>query len=103
MRMLLKVQLCTKTANELSKKGTLGSTIKSILDEQKPEAAYFIEFEGNRTGLLFVHLKDASEIPRFAEPWFLAFNARVEFKPAMVPADLEAAGPSIAAAVKKFG
>ena len=103
MRMLLKVQLCTKTANDLARKGTMGSMIKSILEEQKPEAAYFIEFEGIRTGLLFVHLKDASEIPKFAEPWFLAFNAKVEFKPAMLPQDLEAAGPSIAAAVTKYG
>jgi hypothetical protein len=42
-----------------------------------------------------------SDIPRIAEPWFLAFDANIH--PAMVPADLEAAGPAIAAAAKAFG
>jgi hypothetical protein len=35
-----------------------------------------------------VDLKDASGIPRFAEPWFLTFHAHVEFRVAMTPEDL---------------
>jgi hypothetical protein len=34
----------------------------------------------------------ASERPKYAEPWFLAFGANVEFLPAMTPEDLKAAG-----------
>jgi hypothetical protein len=30
----------------------------------------------------------ASDIPRLAEPWFLSFNAEVEFRIAMTPEDL---------------
>lgn len=40
---------------------------------------------------------------RFAEPWFLAFDANIGFHPTMVPADLEKAGPDIAAAAKAYG
>ncbi|MCE9590012.1 MAG: hypothetical protein K8S99_05755 [Planctomycetes bacterium] len=103
MRMLLKIELCTQTANALVKAGKLGSTIQSILADQKPEAAYFTELEGKRTGILVVDVRNASDIPSIAEPWFLAFNARIEFHPAMIPEDLAKAGPSIEKAVKKYG
>ena len=42
-------------------------------------------------------------MPAIAEPWFLGFNAAVEFHPAMVPKDLEKAAPAIEQAVKKYG
>ena len=103
MRVMLKVNMDTDTANDLARQGTLGSTIQSILAELKPEAAYFSEDEGERTGYLFFDMTESSQLPAIAEPWFLAFNARLTVKPVMVPADLEKAGPSIEAAVRKFG
>jgi len=47
-------------------------------------------------------MKDASQIPAFAEPFFHWLNAKVEFLPVMLPEDLAKAGPSIATAVKKW-
>jgi hypothetical protein len=47
-------------------------------------------------------MKDASQIPAIAEPWFLAFNASIEFYPVMIPEDLAIASGSIDKAVKKF-
>jgi hypothetical protein len=38
-----------------------------------------------------------------AEPWFLAFNASVEYHPAMTPEDLQKAGPDLARAAKTYG
>jgi hypothetical protein len=102
MRILLKVSIPVEKGNAAAKAGKLGAIIKSILDEQKPEAAYFTELEGERTGLIVVDLKDPSQIPAVAEPWFLAFDARVEFHPVMTPQDLMKAGPAIEAAVKKY-
>jgi len=57
--------------------GSLPKTIESILADLKPEAAYFCGGEGNRTAFVFFDLKDTSQIPAVAEPWFLAFNAQV--------------------------
>ena len=103
MRMLLKVSLPVESGNEAARSGRLGSILQSILAEQRPEAAYFAEMDGRRTGIIVVDIKDPSEIPALAEPYFLAFNARVEFHPAMTPGDLEKAGPAIEQAVAKYG
>ena len=103
MRVLLKVEFPVEAGNAAIKAGTLPKTIQAILDEQKPEAAYFLDSNGKRAGLLILDLKDPSQIPAVAEPWFLAFNASVEIHPVMTPADLAKAGPAIEQAVKKYG
>jgi hypothetical protein len=48
-------------------------------------------------------MKDPSQIPAVAEPWFLAFNATVSLRPAMTLQDFAKAGPSIGKAVKAYG
>lgn len=103
MRFLLKVVMDVEAGNRLAKAGKLGTTIQSIVEELKPEAAYFLDSDGQRCGLLFLEMKDASEIPAIAEPWFLALNADIEIHPVMVPGDLAKAGSAIDAAVKKYG
>ncbi len=103
MRFLVKAKMDVGAANALAKAGKLGSTIQSILEDLKPEAAYFVADEGQRTAILVINMEDPSQIPAIAEPWFLAFNADIEATPAMVAEDLEKAGPAIEQAVKKFG
>lgn len=103
MRFLMKVVLDTDRANELAELGQMGSTIGSILEEQKPEAAYFLAEYGQRTGFIVVNFDDPSDLPRFAEPWFLAFNAAIEVQPVMTAEDVQKAGPAIEAAVNKYG
>ena len=93
----------TEKANAVAKSGTLGKTIQAIVKELKPEAAYFTDEHGKRTAYIFFDMRNSSEIPAVAEPWFLAFNAKVSFRPVMNPQDLAAAGPGIAKAVENFG
>ena len=102
MRVLVRVEFPVEAGNAAATDGTLGRTIESILQEQKPEAAYFLASNGKRSGLLFMELKDASQIPAIAEPWFLAFNASIDIQPVMKPEDLMKAGPAIEQAVKKY-
>ena len=102
MRFLVKVNIPVEAGNAAAKAGKLGSTIQSILADLKPEAVYFTDDKGQRTGYLFLEMQDASQIPAIAEPWFLAFNARVEIHPVMVPDDLASAGSAIEAAAKKY-
>jgi hypothetical protein len=103
MRFMVKIIMDVEKGNDLARKGNLGKIAQSILEEIKPEAAYFVAEEGNRSAILFVNMDDASQIPAIAEPWFLAMNATVEFQPVMKLEDLQKAGASIERAVKKFG
>ena len=103
MRVMLKVNMPVARANALVREGKLGSTIQAIVQSLKPEAAYFTDSNGQRTGFLFLDLKDSSEIPRIAEPWFLALDAAVEIHPVMAPADLAKAAPFMDEAAKKYG
>lgn len=103
MRFLMKVSFPVEAGNKAAKKGSLGKTIESILAEQKPEAAYFLAVNGQRTGLIFLDMQDVSQIPSLAEPWFLSFNASVEIHPVMTPDDLKKATKDIEKAVKKYG
>ena len=104
MRMLLRVSIPVDAGNAAAKAGTLGTTVERILADLKPEAAYFFaDDNGNRSGSIVFDMKDSSQIPAIAEPWFLAFKAKVSFRPVMSVEDLAAGGPGIAQAVKQYG
>jgi hypothetical protein len=92
MRVLLNVRIPHQQFNQAVKDGTVGAKIERILGAIKPEAAYFTEHGGQRGAVIIVDLPDASKIPALAEPWFLTFQADVEFRIAMTPADLKKAG-----------
>jgi hypothetical protein len=102
MRMILKVSIPVETGNTAIQNGTLGTTIQKILADLKPEAAYFSEDNGERTGYIFFDMKNSSDLPAVAEPWFLAFNARLTVRPAMNSQDLADARPGMEAAVKAY-
>ncbi len=92
MRMLMHVKLPHEPFNTAVRKGTVADTMQRILSESKPEAAYFTEYEGKRGAIFIVDVADASKIPSLAEPWFLLFNADVEFHAVMTPDELGRAG-----------
>lgn len=91
MRMIMLVQFPIEPFNTAVKNGTIGGKIKQIMEAVKPEHAWFSERDGKRGGILIVNVDSPSDVPRLAEPWFLALNAEVEFRIAMTPEDLGSA------------
>ncbi len=92
MRALIHVTFPNEPFNSAVRKGTAGDIIKRILGEIKPEAVYFTEYNGQRGAILIVDVADPSRVPAIAEPFFLSFNAQVEFHIVMSPDDLGRAG-----------
>jgi hypothetical protein len=90
--MMLHVTFPHEPFNAAVKDGSVGAKMKRILEQLKPEATYFTDHRGHRSAIVIVDVADASRIPAFAEPWFLMFNADIEFHAVMGPQDLAAAG-----------
>ena len=63
MRFLFKVSIPVESGNAAAKDGF--KAIQTILDQQKPEAAYFIAEGGRRTGILILNMDDVT--PLFTE------------------------------------
>ena len=92
MRFVMHVSFPPEPFNKAVLDGTAGEKMARILKETAPEAAYFCATDGKRGGFLIINMQNTSEMPRYAEPWFLTFNATVEFLPTMTPEDLQKAG-----------
>jgi hypothetical protein len=92
MRMLMQVTFPHEAFNAAVKDGSVEQKINRILEETKPEAVYFTEHYGRRTGIMIINLDDPSKVPFYSEPWFLGFKADVEFHIVMTPDDLRKAG-----------
>ena len=95
MRIMVKFSFPVDTGNTAIRTGKVEKFFHQIMEDLKPEAAYFLDWDGMRTGFIVFDMQDVSQIPAVAEPWFLAFNAAVEIHPAMTMADLAKAGISM--------
>lgn len=92
MKMLLTVDFPLEPFNSLVKSGKVGEIIGRIIETIKPETAYFTEQDGKRGGIFVVDLQKPSDVPSFAEPFFLNFQASCKFRIIMSPEDLQNAG-----------
>ncbi len=97
MRMMLRWTVPVDRGNEAIKDGTLSQTIESLIDELKPEAAYFWPENGERGGMMVFDMADPSQIPQIAEPLFLNVDAAVDFAPVMNADELKKALEIVAA------
>lgn len=92
MKGILHVKFPHETFNAAVRDGSAGQKLNRILEETRPEAVYFTEYDSRRAAILIVDVKESSQIPALAEPWFLTFKADVAFHIAMTPDDLKKAG-----------
>jgi hypothetical protein len=89
MRMLLKVQMDVEAGNRAIRDGSWGQTMERMLPLLQPEAAYFTALDGKRTALIVFDLKEPSQIPAIAEPFFMAVDASIDLAPVMTAEDVQ--------------
>lgn len=92
MKMLLTVEMPHEPFNSLVRAGKANEVIGRILESIKPEAAYFTEQDGIRCGIFLINVQNSSDVPAFAEPFFLNFQANCKFRIVMSPEDLQKSG-----------
>ena len=92
MKMLLSVEFPIEPFNSLVSSGKAGEIIGRILDSIKPELAYFTEQDGARGGIFVIDVETPSDVPFFAEPFYLNFQASCKFRILMGPEDWQKAG-----------
>ena len=103
MCFVITCRIPAEKGNELTKAGSLGSTIRSIMEELKPETAYFSDIEGARGGYSVVNMDDASQYVAMAEPIFLSLGATIKLNLVTTPEDLQRAAPAMEQAAQNYG
>jgi len=89
MRVLLKASLNTEKANDLIRSGKMPQLMQEVMENIKPEAAYFTVAHGVRTCYLVFDMQDSSQMPPLGEPFFMDLDAELDMTPVMNAEDLQ--------------
>jgi hypothetical protein len=89
MRVIARITIPVESGNQAIQDGTIGTIMQQAAEQWKPEAMYFTAFDGKRTAIIVFDLPDSSDIPPFAEPFFIKLNAEVLIEPVMNGEDLQ--------------
>lgn len=95
MRMMLRWTVPVDKGNAMVNDGSMAEIIETLMKKLQPEAAYFLPDGGERSGMVFFDMKEASDIPGIAEILFQGADAAVEFVPVMNADDLKKALDSL--------
>jgi hypothetical protein len=87
MRMLLKVQVPADGGSQIPE-DEWPNKLKQIMEQLKPEAAYFSPQDGMRTMMIFFDMQEVSMMPVVTKPLFEELDAKVTLSPAMNLDDL---------------
>lgn len=88
MRLMIKFSFDSHDDNEVVASGKIQQLFERLMQDLKPEAAYFYPEAGDRGGVLFVNAKDSSELVSLVEPFWFGLKAKVSITPVMSAEDL---------------
>ncbi|WP_149184703.1 DUF3303 family protein [Streptomyces sp. TRM49041] len=89
MRMMLRATMETEKSSQLIKSGRMPEVLKAMLDQLKPEAAYFTPDKGRRSCVIVFDMDDPAQLPVITEPLFDQAGAEVTVQPCMNLEDLQ--------------
>jgi len=92
MRMILTATLPHEPFNALIKNGNIGKVLNGIMEEIKPEAVYFSLDEGKRSLFIVVNVEKGTDYVKYAEPFFLKFNADIKYDIVITPEEIQSSG-----------
>jgi hypothetical protein len=86
---MMRVTIPVDAGNDAIRSGRLPQLFQEVMGKMQPESAYFTADGGSRTAYIVFDMKDSSDIPGLAEPFFMELMADVEFMPVMNAEDLK--------------
>ena len=103
MRVMVKFRFPTPAGNEGLKAGRVGKVLAQIMEDLKPEAAYFYPSEGLRAGHFIVQIDEPTQVLEIGERLWFGLGGEVEMTPVMNAEDIQKALPSVPGIVAKYG
>ncbi len=88
MRLMLKFIIPVEKGNEAAANGEIESAILAMIDQVKPEAAYFTLEDGKRAGMVIFETTDPVRLTEINEPMFAKLNAAIWIVPVLTLEDL---------------
>jgi hypothetical protein len=101
--MMIKFAFPVEAGNTAIRSGKVERVFKQIMEELKPEAAYFFPEGGERAGLFIVDMTDSSQVADVAERFFFGLNARIEMVPVMSAEDLQKGLSNVERTIQRYG
>ena len=103
MRVMVKFAFPVEAGNVAIRDGKVEKVFQGILEELKPEAAYFFPEGGERAGLFVIDMKESSQVAEIAERFFFGLNARIEMVPVMAVEDLRKGLSGVQGIIQRYG
>jgi hypothetical protein len=101
--MMIKFALPVEASNDAIRTGKLQRVFAQVVEDLKPEAAYYFPQEGQRGGMFIVDMQQSSQIAEIAEKLFFGLNAKVEMVPVMAADDLHHGLAGVQDTIRRYG
>ena len=103
MRVMVKFSFPVDAGNAAIRTGKVEKVFQQMMEDLKPEAAYFHTVNGDRGGCFVVNMQDSSQIADIAERLFFGLNAKIELVPVMTADDLRKGLSGVQQTIQRYG
>ena len=103
MRVMVKFSFAADAANTAIRTGKVERVFQQLMEDLKPEAAYFHSVDGDRGGFFIVNMQESSQIAEIAERLFFGVNAKIELVPVMTADDLRKGLSGVQETIRRYG
>lgn len=102
MRVMVKFSIPVSHGNELVKSGKISRNFQSLMEDFKPEAAYFFPDNGQRSGFMIINVADSPDLVKVAESFWFGLHADISTTPVLNGEDLAKGIAGIDGVVKRY-
>jgi hypothetical protein len=103
MRFLISARVPTERTNALIQEGRFPQTFQSVMEDLRPEAAYFTDMDGARGAYFVVNVEEPSELAHKTETLLQGLGAEIRIRFVWTPEDVQEAMPAFEQAAQKYG